>query len=157
MFLSSLSVFYLQYNMLKRLSNGYIHLTPFQDKKSVESTCLCFARLVDNFQHEEVGNSFFCFVFFRLDTVFCFCVCHLCVVSSICHAANVCVCACVSMFKSTEPAAGGCITGPVDQHSATAGSDPSCTQLGDVHHGCAHVFPHVLQLPLLGSPTYETE
>ncbi|KAM9453588.1 E3 ubiquitin-protein ligase TRIP12 isoform 10-T17 [Salvelinus alpinus] len=24
-----------------------------QDKKSVESTCLCFARLVDNFQHEE--------------------------------------------------------------------------------------------------------
>ncbi|XP_072330044.1 E3 ubiquitin-protein ligase TRIP12 isoform X6 [Scyliorhinus torazame] len=25
-----------------------------QDKKSVESTCLCFARLVDNFQHEEV-------------------------------------------------------------------------------------------------------
>ncbi|XP_016120772.1 E3 ubiquitin-protein ligase TRIP12-like [Sinocyclocheilus grahami] len=27
-----------------------------QDKKSVESTCLCFARLVDNFQHEEVRN-----------------------------------------------------------------------------------------------------
>ncbi|KAM4693958.1 E3 ubiquitin-protein ligase TRIP12 isoform 3-T6 [Discoglossus pictus] len=25
-----------------------------QDKKSVESTCLCFARLVDNFQHEEL-------------------------------------------------------------------------------------------------------
>lgn len=29
----------------------------FQDKKSVESTCLCFARLVDNFQHEEVCSS----------------------------------------------------------------------------------------------------
>uniref|UniRef100_H0ZDF0 E3 ubiquitin-protein ligase n=1 Tax=Taeniopygia guttata TaxID=59729 RepID=H0ZDF0_TAEGU len=28
-------------------------LTHQQDKKSVESTCLCFARLVDNFQHEE--------------------------------------------------------------------------------------------------------
>ncbi|MBN3326822.1 TRIPC ligase, partial [Atractosteus spatula] len=27
-----------------------------QDKKSVESTCLCFARLVDNFQHEEVSR-----------------------------------------------------------------------------------------------------
>ncbi|XP_066858284.1 E3 ubiquitin-protein ligase TRIP12 isoform X3 [Anser cygnoides] len=27
-----------------------------QDKKSVESTCLCFARLVDNFQHEEVAS-----------------------------------------------------------------------------------------------------
>lgn len=29
-----------------------------QDKKSVESTCLCFARLVDNFQHEEVRNDY---------------------------------------------------------------------------------------------------
>ena len=26
---------------------------PFQDKKSVESCCLCFARLVDNFQADE--------------------------------------------------------------------------------------------------------
>lgn len=54
--------------------------------------------------------------------------------------ANVHVC----VFKSTEPAAGGGVTGPVDQHSAAAGSDPSCSQLGDVYHGCAHVFPDVL-------------
>ena len=50
----------------------------------------------------------------------------------------------VSWLKSTEPAAGGGIAGPVDQHSTAVGSDPSCTQLGDVHHGCAHVFPYVL-------------
>lgn len=36
------------------MTNGCIHVCLFQDKKSVESTCLCFARLVDNFQHEEV-------------------------------------------------------------------------------------------------------
>lgn len=51
---------------------------------------------------------------------------------------------CMYVFKSTEPAAGGCVTGPVDQHPAAAGSDPSCAQLGDVYHGCAYVFPDVL-------------
>lgn len=40
----------------------------FQDKKSVESTCLCFARLVDNFQHEEVRD------FSRLIDI-CLCLC----------------------------------------------------------------------------------
>lgn len=61
------------------------------------------------------------------------------------------------MCMSTEPSSGGCITGPVDQHSAAAGSDPSSAQFGDVYHGCAHVFTYVLQLPLSGSPAYETE
>lgn len=42
-------------------ANANYPVTLFQDKKSVESTCLCFARLVDNFQHEEVcrSNHFF--------------------------------------------------------------------------------------------------
>lgn len=48
------------------------------------------------------------------------------------------------MYLATELTAGGCIPGPVDQHSAAAGSDPSSAQLGDVYHGCAHVFSHVL-------------
>lgn len=54
------------------------------------------------------------------------------------------MCMYVSLFKSTEPAARGGVTGPVDKHSAASGSDPSCAQLGDVYHGCAHVFPYVL-------------
>lgn len=57
----------------------------------------------------------------------------------------------------TEPAAGGCITGPVNQYSAAAGGDASCAQLGDVYYGGADVFSHVLQLPLPGSPAYEAE
>lgn len=48
------------------------------------------------------------------------------------------------MYLSTESSTGGCVTGPVDQHPAAAGSDPSSAQLGDVYHGCAHVFPYVL-------------
>lgn len=67
------------------------------------------------------------------------------------------MCMYASLLKSTEPAAGGRIAGPVDEHSAAARGDPSCTQLGDVHHGCAYVFPYVLKLPLPGSPAYETE
>ena len=39
-----------------QLSNVVIPPPHVQDKKSVESTCLCFARLVDNFQHEEVSE-----------------------------------------------------------------------------------------------------
>lgn len=62
-----------------------------------------------------------------------------------------------SPFKSTEPVAGGGIKGPVDKHPAAVGSDSSCAQLGDVHHGCAHVFTYVLQLSMPGSPAYETE
>lgn len=30
-----------------------LYLCCYQDKKSVESLCLCFSRLVDNFQSEE--------------------------------------------------------------------------------------------------------
>ena len=63
----------------------------------------------------------------------------------------------MSVSESPEPAAGGGFTGPVDQHSAAAGCDPSCSQLGDVHHGRAHVFTDVLQLSMPGSPAYETE
>ncbi|KAK1899360.1 E3 ubiquitin-protein ligase TRIP12 [Dissostichus eleginoides] len=40
---------YLEFFSINAQRNRLTH----QDKKSVESTCLCFARLVDNFQHEE--------------------------------------------------------------------------------------------------------
>lgn len=66
-------------------------------------------------------------------------------------------CSCMSVFKPTEPSAGSGFTGPSDKHSTAAGCDPSCTQLWDVHHGCAHVFPYVLQLSLLGSSAHEAE
>lgn len=45
---------------------------------------------------------------------------------------------------STEPSAGGCITRPLDQYTAVAGSDSSSAQLWNVHYGCTHVFPYVL-------------
>lgn len=44
----------------------------------------------------------------------------------------------------TEPSAGGCVTRPLDQYSAVAGSDSSSAQLRNVHYGCTHVFPYVL-------------
>lgn len=65
-------------------------------------------------------------------------------VISVCYSVLQLMCMYVSVPKSTEPAAGGGITRPVDQHSAAAGSDPTCTQLRDVHHGRAHVFSYVL-------------
>lgn len=110
----------------------------FQDKKSVESTCLCFARLVDNFQHEEVCSSSCCF-FLELDV------------------SGMLISVLAPRPLPTEPSAGGRVPRPLDQHSAVAGRDSSCAQLGNVHYGCTHVFPHVLQLSLPGSPTYETK
>lgn len=56
-FYCSFSVFYPNHIHFIRVTNDLlitVFIELFQDKKSVESTCLCFARLVDNFQHEEV-------------------------------------------------------------------------------------------------------
>lgn len=60
-FIVFIVVIFNSYLMPSSLPNANCSVTAFQDKKSVESTCLCFARLVDNFQHEEVccSNIFF--------------------------------------------------------------------------------------------------
>ena len=41
--------------MLQSIALGFIslHYVLLQDKKSVESVCLCFSRLVDNFQTDQ--------------------------------------------------------------------------------------------------------
>lgn len=56
-----------------------------------------------------------------------------------------------------EPPAGGGVPGPTDQHPAAAGGDAPCAQLGHVHHGGAHVLPHVLQLSVSGGAAHEAE
>ena len=68
-----------------------------------------------------------------------------------------CVCVCVCVCVSLEPAAASGLSGSADQYSAAAGGDPSGAELGDVHHGGAHVLPHVLQLPLPGRAAHEAE
>lgn len=65
------------------------------------------------------------------------------------------LCACLS--PHLEPAAASGLAGPADQHPAAAGGDPSGAELWDVHHGGAHVLPHVLQLPLPGRAAHEAE
>lgn len=56
-----------------------------------------------------------------------------------------------------EPVTAGGVTGPADQHPTTASTHSTCAQLWHVHHGSAHVFPHVLQLPMSGCAAHETE
>lgn len=122
--------------MPSALPNANCSVTVFQDKKSVESTCLCFARLVDNFQHEEVccSNQFFyCWAWLDVSGI-------TISIYLLCCPIPVDIYVC----SSTEPSAGGCVTRPLDQYSAVAGSDSSSAQLGNVHYGCTHVFPYVL-------------
>lgn len=61
------------------------------------------------------------------------------------------------MCLCAEPPARGGVSGPADQHPAAAGGHASCAQLGDVHHGGAHVLPHVFKLSVSGGAADEAE
>lgn len=63
----------------------------------------------------------------------------------------------ILLFPSEELAPAGCFQGLVNKYPATLGSDASYPELRNVHHGGAHVFLNVFQLPYTCSPAYEAK
>lgn len=99
---------------------------------------------MDNFQHEEVREWIFV-SFFPL------------LVSSKGLPFKVRLTLSILLFLPEELAPAGCFQGLVNKYPATLGSDASYPELRNVHHGGAHVFLNVLQLPYTCSSTYEAK